>query len=86
MEHIFCGPSFIKQKSAQRDLLVTEGTVLTKILIMKVYSAVIKYAKFKSNKKSVGVLVPQFFHGTHIHILRNTSVPRNIVWETLLLY
>ena len=33
MEHMFFGPSFIKQQSAQRDLLVTEGTVLIKILI-----------------------------------------------------
>ena len=33
MEHIwFCGPSFIKQKSAQRDLLVTKWKVLMKIL------------------------------------------------------
>jgi hypothetical protein len=31
---MFSGPSFVKYKSAQRDLLVTEGTVLTKILVM----------------------------------------------------
>jgi hypothetical protein len=29
------------------------------------------------------LLFSRFFHGTPIHISRNTCDPRNIVWETL---
>jgi len=38
---------------------------------------VIKSAKFKF------FFVSLYFHGTHVHILLDTGVPQNKVWETL---
>lgn len=43
----------------------------------------IKCAKLKLNKTSMIFLVSRFFHGTPSHISRNTSVPWNIVSETV---
>ena len=39
-----------------------------------------KYDKFKFNKKIYDFLVPQFFYRTPIYISWNTLVLQNVVW------
>jgi hypothetical protein len=46
----------------------------------RVPQSVTKFTKFKFNKKYDFFSI---FSGNSFHISRNTSVPRNIVWETL---
>ena len=70
--HMFCGPSFIIWKSVERDLLATKWKVLIKIIIWAVSSTMMKYAKFRFNKKkSIIFWFPNFYtehlftsHGT----------------------
>jgi len=55
----------------------TNWKVLTKIVTWTVPKTVIKCDTLKPNKNSTTLFFPGFFH-----ISRDTSVPRNTVWET----